>query len=284
LESLTNLYRKAEEPRLLGRDGKIFLVGAGPGSPSLLTLAAFTAIRQADLILSDKLVPEQVLSIIPKHIQVEIARKFPGNADTAQEELLHKGYNALVQGKNVVRLKQGDPYIFGRGGEELEFFRNSGFEPVVIPGISSALAAPLFASIPLTQRDISSQVVICTGTGKAGKPPALPAFSWDCTYVFLMSLHRLSSLVDSMSKAKWPSSVPCAIVERASCSDQQILYIPLEKVVETFALFDSQPPGLLVVGAAAGLPLDSANSVMKTEGLPQVWDLFARQVEDEWLR
>ncbi|KAI9927956.1 hypothetical protein ASPWEDRAFT_113428 [Aspergillus wentii DTO 134E9] len=243
------------------RTGKIVLAGSGPGHPDLLTRATYHAIQNADIILADKLVPAPVLELIPRRTEVHIARKFPGNADQAQEEFLQMGIKALRSGRHVLRLKQGDPYLYGRGGEEFEFFRNEGFVPVVLPGITSALSASLFADIPATHRGVSDQVLICTGTGRKGAAPEPPTYVPTQTVVFLMALHRLSALVESLTtpaadnsssrpRTPWPKKTPCAIIERASCADQRVIRSTLEHVCKAFETEGSRPPGLLVVGAS----------------------------------
>lgn len=182
--------------------GRVILAGSGPGHPDLLTRATYKAIQSADLILADKLVPEGVLDLIPRRTPVSIARKFPGNADKAQEELLEQAIAGVRQGKTVLRLKQGDPFIYGRGGEEVEYFRQNGLgdRVVVLPGITSSLSAPLFAGIPPTQRDVADQVLVCTGTGKKGKPPTPPEFIGSRTVVFLMALHRITGLIAELTQ------------------------------------------------------------------------------------
>jgi uroporphyrin-III C-methyltransferase len=245
------------------KKGKIALAGSGPGHPDLLTRATYNAIQSADIILADKLVPAPVLELIPRRTEVHIARKFPGNADQAQEEFLRMGLDALKKGRKVLRLKQGDPYLYGRGGEELEFFRAEGYTPVVLPGITSALSAPLFAEIPATHRGVSDQVLVCTGTGRKGAAPEPPTYVPTQTVVFLMALHRLSALVSSLimppaegsdrpsqPRTLWPKETPCAIIERASCSDQRVIRSTLEHVCQAFEAEGSRPPGLLVVGAS----------------------------------
>ncbi|KAL1630676.1 uroporphyrin-III C-methyltransferase [Diplodia seriata] len=235
------------------RRGRIILAGSGPGNPDLLTRATHKAILSADLILADKLVPEPVLALVPRRTTVFIARKFPGNADKAQEELLQMGLEGLQAGKTVVRLKQGDPYIYGRGAEEYDFFRAHGHIPIVLPGITSALSAPLFAAIPPTHRSVADQVLICTGTGRKGAAPDPPAYVPTRTVVFLMALHRLSALIDSLvldEAKKWPKETPCAVLERASCPDQRVIRTTLEYVCAAIEEEGSRPPGLLVVGPA----------------------------------
>ncbi|UZP45996.1 hypothetical protein NXS19_013808 [Fusarium pseudograminearum] len=183
------------------RVGTIILAGSGPGHPDLLTQATHKAIKSADLILADKLVPSGVLDLIPRRTPVQIARKFPGNADRAQEELLEMALAGVQEGKTVLRLKQGDPYVYGRGGEEVAYFRQHGYgdRVSVLPGVTSALSAPLFAAIPPTQRDIADQILICTGTGKKGKAPSPPEFVPSRTVVFLMALHRINGLIRELT-------------------------------------------------------------------------------------
>ncbi|KAI0435773.1 uroporphyrin-III C-methyltransferase [Xylaria telfairii] len=260
--------------------GRIILAGSGPGHPDLLTRATHKALQSADLVLADKLVPAGVLDLIPRRTPVQIARKFPGNADAAQNELQEMAIAGVREGKTVLRLKQGDPYIYGRGGEEVEYFRNNGLgdRVIVLPGVTSALSAPLFANIPSTQRDVADQVLICTGTGKKGKPPAPPEYMPTRTVVFLMALHRIEGLIGELTeypeteespqkekpnpneiqeagptarrRALWPKSTPCAVIERASCPDQRVIRTTLAAVVEAIEQEGSRPPGLLVVGYA----------------------------------
>ncbi|KAK1975533.1 tetrapyrrole methylase [Colletotrichum cereale] len=268
----------ARSPQQQQQQGRIILAGSGPGHPDLLTRATHKAIQTADLILADKLVPAGVLDLIPRRTPVRIARKFPGNADQAQEELHELALAGAKEGKTVLRLKQGDPFIYGRGGEEVAYFREHGFgdRVTVLPGITSSLSAPLFAGIPPTQRDVADQVLICTGTGKKGKPPTPPEFIPSRTVVFLMALHRITGLVRELTcyldteeaeeaggegegesetkktpkRALWPRDTPCAVVERASCPDQRVIRTALEHVAEAIEAEGSRPPGLLVVGRA----------------------------------
>lgn len=271
------------QPAAAPRPGRVILAGSGPGHPDLLTQATHKAIQTADLILADKLVPAGVLDLVPRRTPVEIARKFPGNADRAQEELLEMALAGVRAGRTVLRLKQGDPFIYGRGGEEVDFFRARGLgsRVTVLPGVTSALSAPLFAAIPPTQRDVADQVLICTGTGKKGKPPAPPEYVPSRTVVFLMALHRIAALVEELTtpieqrpptpaaddspdaaqqvapplspvgtRTLWPLSTPCAVIERASCPDQRVIRTTLGSVVAAIEAEGSRPPGLLVVGRA----------------------------------
>jgi uroporphyrin-III C-methyltransferase len=285
------------------RKGRIILAGSGPGHPDLLTRATHKALLSADVILADKLVPSGVLDLIPRRTPVHIARKFPGNAEQAQTELLELGLAGLKAGKTVLRLKQGDPYIYGRGGEEYEFFRKEGWEDgiEVLPGITSALSAPMFAGIPATQRAVSDQVLICTGTGRKGKPSVPPEFVSTRTVVFLMALHRISALVADLttwdnddakvvlengeidqSRKLWPKSTPCAVVERASCPDQRVIRTTLEFVAQAVESEGSRPPGLLVLGNACEVLMkgDVGRKWLVEEGFKGFEDFGAMGVEE----
>ncbi|EJP62202.1 siroheme synthase [Beauveria bassiana ARSEF 2860] len=280
LPSLNPNPNASKTPKL----GRLLLAGSGPGHPDLLTRATHRALLSADIILADKLVPAGVLALIPRRTPVSIARKFPGNADRAQEELLAAAHAGVLAGQTVLRLKQGDPFLYGRGGEEVAWFRAKGLgdRVAVLPGMTSALSAPLFAGIPATQRDVADQVLICTGTGKKGAAPAPPEFVASRTVVFLMALHRITGLVrelttavefedtpassektpqnttttttssssSSATRRLWPLTTPCAVVERASCPDQRVIRTTLARVAEAVEEEGSRPPGLLVVGAA----------------------------------
>jgi uroporphyrin-III C-methyltransferase len=283
VSDLTKAYSATSKERLTTvgipvdgtkKKGKISLVGAGPGSVALLTMGAYQTIFDADLILADKLVPQQVIDLIPQHrTKLFIARKFPGNAEAAQEELLTLGLQALERGDKVVRLKQGDPYIFGRGGEEYNFFESHGYTPVVIPGLTSALAAPVVADIPVTHRDVADQVLICTGTGRRGAMPNLPEFNESRTTIFLMTLHRIIEIIPKLIEEKhWHSDLPVAIIERASSPDQRIIRTTLNKVAQAVEACGSRPPGLLVTGYACNvIPQKKSTSSSPTTTTNSSW-------------
>ncbi|KAG2187978.1 hypothetical protein INT44_000728 [Umbelopsis vinacea] len=232
------------------KPGSLTLVGSGPGDPSLLTVAAVNAIKDADLVLADKIVPAEVIALVKCELQ--IARKFPGNADAAQNEFNQEALKAMAEGKNVVRLKQGDPYLFGRGGEEVLFFREHNYDVKVIPGISSSTAAPLLCGIPLTHRGVASQFLVTTGTGAKNSSAPLPTYDAKRTDVYLMAIHRLEKLTEDLIRDQhYPADVPCAILERASCADQRIVYGTLGSICQVLdSVGGSRPPGLMVVGWA----------------------------------
>ncbi|KAH9897687.1 uroporphyrin-III C-methyltransferase [Cubamyces lactineus] len=243
------------------RRGRIFLVGSGPGHPSLLTVATHAALtKHADLVLSDKLVPDAVLALIPAHVEVRIARKFPGNAEGAQMELMEAAVEAAARGLTVVRLKQGDPTVYGRAGEEVIYFRAKGFEPVVVPGVTSALAGPIFAGIPVTQRGAAESFIVCTGVGRQGKEVKLPGYERGRTVVILMGVARLPQVLDALQSQlpeatqrrdgpTYPDSTPIAIIERASMPDQRVIFSTLKDIAAALeSVGEQRPPGMIVIG------------------------------------
>lgn len=269
---------------------RVLLLGSGPGHPSLLTLAALNALRTADLVLADKLVPSPVLQLIPSTVKTIIAKKFPGNAENAQIELQQLALDfvterkSLGKGGTVVRLKQGDPYIYGRGGEEVLFFRTHGIETIIVPGISSAIAAPLLCNIPVTQRGVSDSLILCTGVGRAGKTSIMPGFRRSRTLIVLMGVARIGELITALTSdsqvlgtrreaEKYPGHLPIALIERGSCRDQRMLLSTLDGIEAAIErVGDQRPPGMLVIGWCC-LALEGSGNVDVTEpGIDAVED------------
>ncbi|PWN45769.1 hypothetical protein IE81DRAFT_319606 [Ceraceosorus guamensis] len=275
------------------RQGRIHLVGSGPGHPGLLTMMAHDLLTSPSthLILSDKLVPAPILRLIPSTTPLVIARKFPGNAEGAQSELIALALKgAIEEGKTVVRLKQGDPFVYGRGGEEVLAFRRAGIEATVVPGISSAMAAPLLLGVPVTQRGAADSMVLCTGVGRGGKQVKLPGYERNRSTVILMGVARLKDVVHTLTEgwtparqsetintthanltcgsatgsrqgAAYPPHTPIAIVERASSTDQRLVASTLAGIVEALERTGEQrPPGMMIVGWAV-LALDGDGDV-----------------------
>ncbi|EGO05389.1 hypothetical protein SERLA73DRAFT_43774 [Serpula lacrymans var. lacrymans S7.3] len=253
-----SLLSPSAQPR-----GRILLVGSGPGHPSLLTLATHKALtKHANLVLSDKLVPAAVLKLIPPEVEVRIARKFPGNAEGAQTEMMEAAVEAAKRGLTVVRLKQGDPVVYGRAGEEVLYFRSHGYEPLVVPGVSSALAAPTFAGIPVTQRGVAESFIVCTGVGRQGKDVKLPGYERGRTLLILMGVARLPQVLAALQEdgeglkvtsrrdgEAYPSHTPIAIIERGSMPDQRVIASTLKNVLAALdSVGEQRPPGMIIVG------------------------------------
>lgn len=245
------------------RKGHVYLLGSGPGHPALLTVAARDILTSpdTDVILSDKLVPTAVLALIPSTTPLVIAKKFPGNAEGAQSELISQALKAANEGKTVVRLKQGDPFVYGRGGEELVACQNAGIECTVVPGISSAIGGPLMVNIPVTQRGAAESMIMSTGVGRGGKRVMLPGYERSRTLLLLMGVARLPAVIETLTSREspgrhgdaYPPYTPIAIVERASSEDQRLIASTLDRIVhvmDTHITDGQRPPGMLVVGWA----------------------------------
>jgi len=182
------------------------------------------ALQQEDcLVIADRLVSDEILELVRGELRV--ARKLPGCADKAQREIYEWVREGVMGGRDVVRLKIGDPFVFGRGGEEILEFRSTlGIDCEVIPGVSAAFSSPLLGNIPVTHRGVANQVVMSTGFGKNYDIPNLQPYNTDQTAVFLMAVGRLSELCERlMSEAGYPLDCPVAIIERASCPDQRLV-------------------------------------------------------------
>lgn len=237
------------------------MVGSGPGDPDLLTLAAHRILSDPDiLVISDRLVSKEILSIIRG--ECRIARKLPGCADAAQEEIYKWCKEGLDAGKHVVRLKIGDPFVFGRGGEEVLKFREFGVEPKVIPGVSAAFSAPLLGSIPVTHRGVSNQVVMCTGYGRNGTSPDLIKYHKEQTIVFLMAVGRLRELCQRLiDMAGYPSKTPVGIIQDAGCPTQRTVVGNMETIADLAEKFNVKAPSTIVVGDVVSvlLPTDPSS-------------------------
>ncbi|KAJ2454513.1 uroporphyrin-III C-methyltransferase [Coemansia sp. RSA 2336] len=238
-------------PAAEARNGRLVLVGAGVGDPELLTVRAHNILKQADIVLADKLIPEPVLDIIK--CEIYTARKFPGVATEAQEDLYRRGLEELAQGKCVVRLKQGDPFVYGRGGEEILFFRQHGYEAEVVPGLTSAINGPGLCGIPVTHRGVADQILVLSGANRNGDLPAVPPYLATRTLVILMAVKRLGRVVDLLREQEFPAELPVAIVERAGCADQRTIRGTLETIVDIVEQAGHNPPGLIVAGHAVNL-------------------------------
>lgn len=228
--------------------GQVTLVGAGPGDPDLLTVAALRELQNPDaLVIADRLVSPAITSLVAGELRV--ARKLPGCADAAQEEIFAWCKAALISGRSVVRLKIGDPFVFGRGGEEILEFRDKlGVEPRVIPGVSSAFAAPTLGGVPVTHRGVADQVLMTTGYGKGGSIPSLPAYNQNTTAIFLMAVGRLEQLCARLAGNGYPRRCPVAVIERASCDDQRVVVGTLASISRLAAEHAIRAPATIVFG------------------------------------
>lgn len=236
--------------------GKVILVGAGPGGRELLTLAGAAALRAADAVVYDRLVGESVLDLIPPQAErVDVGKK-SGHHPVPQEEINRTLVRLAQAGKQVVRLKGGDCYLFGRGGEECEYLRENGVPFEVIPGVTSALAAPAFAGIPVTHRDFCSSVHIITAHARAGKSPQIDYESLvrlDGTLVFLMGLGALEQVMQGLLAAGMAPDMPAAVIENGTRGIQRKVVASIGDLVERVRAAGLQSPALIAVGRVCSL-------------------------------
>ncbi len=229
------------------------LVGAGPGDPELLTRAAYNAIQEADVVLADGLVPASILKLVRGALY--IAEKRYGSADAGQRRLESLMLGAARMGKAVVRLKCGDPSIFGRSGEEIEVLRKAGLGVRIIPGISSVNASIAEFVGTLTQRKIADRLLICTGQGHAGSVPLLPVFDAHCTYAFVMAVVRIEQLVVGLLKKGFPNDLPALCVAHASQPQQDMLTSTLGGIAAALNGAGIVAPATLIFGRVLGSTL-----------------------------
>ncbi len=236
-------------------NGKVYIVGAGPGDPGLLTIKALKVIEQADVVLYDRLVSDGVLGFIPEHVEKVYVGREVGDDTTHQDTTNMLMLKYAREGKKVVRLKGGDPFIFGRGGEEAEFLVEHGIEFEIVPGVTSAIAAPAYAGIPLTHRAYSSSLAIITGheatKDKHGIDIAGIAKVVD-TLVVLMGISNLKDIVDTLLSNGIAEDTPIAIVEYGTVKDKQRVTISTLKNIVEYAR-DVRPPAVIVIGRTVDL-------------------------------
>jgi len=257
----TNLTRSAATGGL--GLGECYLIGAGPGDPDLLTLRALQLLQQADVILYDRLVPPAVLERARRDAERVFVGKQPGN-HTTQERINELLVHYARLGLRVARLKGGDPFIFGRGGEEIEVLAAHGIPYIVVPGITAALGAAAAANIPLTHRKLAQSVTFVTGHVLDDE-----SLDWHSlararqTVVFYMGVGHLPEIVAKLQAAGAPADHPVAIVERATLPEQRTLRGTLATIVGTVQAAKVAPPALLIVGDVTALA--AADSMIGSE-------------------
>ncbi|KMT21840.1 uroporphyrinogen-III C-methyltransferase [Clostridium cylindrosporum] len=236
--------------------GKVWLVGAGPSDVGLFTLKGREVLEKADVVVYDKLVGGGILSLIPNETELIYVGKTSGNHPVPQDRINEILLEEALKGKNVARLKGGDPFLFGRGGEELELLVEHGIEFEIVPGITSAISVPAYAGIPVTHRDFTSSLHIITGHTKKESAPSIDFESLvklNGTLVFLMGVSSLEVICKGLIDAGMDKTTPAAIIESGTTSRQR-------KVVSTVEYLSSEArdakiktPGLIIVGKVAQL-------------------------------
>lgn len=246
------------------KKGKCFLVGAGPGDPGLLTLRGREALARADVIVYDNLANPELLGLAPDAAELIYAGKKPGDHSMSQEDLNRLLVEKTSGGRVVVRLKGGDPFIFGRGAEEAEALASAGLDFEVVPGVSSVLAGPAAAGIAITRRGVNEELTIFTGhqdpDTAAGREFYRALGARGGTLVMLMGLERLAGIARELQQGGAYADLPVAVIRRATMGDQFVLRASLDGIAGKVEAAGLRPPAIVVFGevAAAGRALEHA--------------------------
>ncbi|USR90476.1 uroporphyrinogen-III C-methyltransferase [Phormidium yuhuli AB48] len=247
--------------------GKVYLVGAGPGDPGLLTVKAKTLIECADVVVYDALVSEPILALIAPQTERVHAGKRRGRHSLRQEQTTQLLIDLAQRHAVVVRLKGGDPFVFGRGGEEMEDLLAAGVPVEVVPGVTSGIAAPAYAGIPLTHRQYSSSVTFVTGHEMVNK--YRPDVNWEAiaqgseTIVIYMGVRNLPNIIENLLQAGRAPDTPIALIRWGTRPDQEELLGSLGSIVKQVEQTGFEAPAVAVVGAVVNL------QPILTRGCPQ---------------
>ena len=232
--------------------GRVSIVGAGPGDPELITVRALARIRTAEVLVYDRLVDPALVGEAPQSAERVFAGKARGFAALEQHEIEALLIARALAGKHVVRLKGGDPFVFGRGGEEVATLVAAGIPVEVVPGVSSALAAPASAGIPVTHRELSSSLTIVTGHEDPTKPEAAVDWDWlaasNGTLVILMGLSQLPGIRDRLVAGGRSGETPAAAIAAGTRRDQRVVTATLAELPEMVAAAQLVAPALVVIG------------------------------------
>jgi uroporphyrin-III C-methyltransferase len=245
----------SEQSDEAGDVGQVYLVGSGPGDPDLMTVKAARLLEEADVVLHDKLPGPEILGQIPEEKREDVGKR-AGGEWTPQEYTNRRLVELAREGKTVVRLKGGDPFVFGRGGEELEHLAEAGIPAEVVPGITSAIAGPAVADIPVTHRDHASSVSFVTGHEDPTKDES--AVNWHAladtggTIVVLMGVGKLPEYTAELLDAGMDADTPVALVERATWPDMRVATGTLDTIVDVRDSEGIEPPAITVIGEVAG--------------------------------
>ncbi|GGK42225.1 uroporphyrinogen-III C-methyltransferase [Nocardia camponoti] len=238
----------------------VALVGGGPGDPDLITVRGRRLLARADLVVADRLAPPELLAELGPHVEVIDAAKIPYGRSMAQEAINLALIEGAKAGKFVVRLKGGDPYVFGRGYEELEALTAEGIPVTVVPGITSPISVPSAAGIPVTHRGVTHEFVVVSGHVAPDHPDSL--VDWNAlaklrgTLVLMMAVERIDKFAAALLAGGKPADTPAVVIQEGTLRTQRVVRADLATVAETVKAEGIRPPAIIVVGPTAGFTLD----------------------------
>jgi len=237
--------------------GKVFLVGAGPGDPSLITLRAVELIKKADVVLYDRLVSKKIISMIPKKAESIYVGRAVGDDYKHQDDTNELMVMYAKTKRNIVRLKGGDPMIFGRGGEEAEYLKKHNISFEIIPGITSGIGSATYAGIPLTHRKFASSVVFVTGHEDFEK--SKDAVRWKKlakstdTIVVMMGLSRIGIISKQLLSGGMDKKTPVAVIQNGTTSKQKMITGTISNIAQRVKQSKIRPPSIIIIGKVVSL-------------------------------
>src|ERR671910_3386766 len=237
--------------------GKVYICGAGPGNQDLITKKCWDLLKHCDIILYDRLVGKGILELIPESTPKIYVGRAAGDPTSNQLKTNKVMLQYVLEGKNVLRLKGGDPFIFGRGGEEAEFLIENAIDFEIIPGISSAIGSAVYSGIPLTHRQFSSSVAIVTGHEDPMKEEK--SVRWDKiatavdTIVILMGVEKLDSILKKLKKHGLSDETKIAVVEKGTLEDQKIIISDFKNIRKKMKNASIKPPAVIIIGEVVSL-------------------------------
>jgi uroporphyrin-III C-methyltransferase len=237
--------------------GKVFICGAGPGDPHLLTLKAAKLLRTCDVVLYDRLVDNKIIELIPDRCKKIYVGRETGDSTCHQDKTNDLMVKHAKKGEKVLRLKGGDPFIFGRGGEEAEYLREHSIKFEIIPGITSPIASAIYAGIPITHRKFSSSVAIVTGHESADKGEC--TVKWDKlanaidTVIIMMGIGQLRQISTDLINAGMNKNTDAAVIENGTTSKQKVVKGTLQNIVDLSKKAKIKPPAVIIIGKVVSL-------------------------------
>jgi uroporphyrin-III C-methyltransferase len=274
----------SDEPPVTGdpKPGKVYLVGSGPGDPDLLTVRALRLLESADVVLHDKLPGPDIIDLIPDESGEDVGKR-AGGERTPQSDTNRRLVEHAREGRSVVRLKGGDPFLFGRGGEEMQYLVDAGVPFEIVPGVTSAIGGPGIAGIPVTHRDHASTVSFVTGHEDPAKDES--SVDWEAlaatggTIVVLMGVGKLPEYTAALREAGLSADTPVAMIERASWPTMRVATGTLGSIVDVRDTNEIEPPAITVIGEVAGAR-ESVLSFLESEQAAPISEIQRPEPDD----